>query len=213
MNGRFGGRVSMASEGGSGEIDASTASSGGPRLARVFVALKMAPEIAGKLAQMARELERFPVRLIAPADIHLTLVPPWNEVSIPDAVDKLRGVSDRFGEFNLEFRHVGYGPEQRRPRLLWAECAAGPELTQLRAELLLTFGQTDERPFRPHVTLARLRGNGTAIARKHPVDRDLALTQRVGSVELMQSPAPGESGYKVLASPLVGARPELSAPK
>jgi len=202
----------MASESGSGEIDGVTASSGGPRPARVFVALKMAPEIADELAQIARELERCPVRLIAAADIHLTLVPPWNEVSIPDAVGKLGRVADRFGAFTLEFRHVGYGPEPRRPRFLWAECAPGPELTQLRAELLLTFGQTDERPFRPHVTLARLRGNGSVIARKYPIDRELALTQRVGSVELMQSPAPGESGYKVLASPLIGARPEASSP-
>jgi 2'-5' RNA ligase len=202
----------MASGNGPDEIDGSTASSGGPHPARVFVALKIAPEIAEELAQMARELERFPVRLIAPADIHLTLVPPWSEVSIPDAVEKLRRVADRFGDFTLEFGRVGYGPEPRRPRFLWAECAAGPELAQLRAELLLTFGQTDERPFRPHVTLARLRGNGSVIARKYPIDRELALTQRVGSVELMQSPAPGESGYKVLASPLVGAKPESSSP-
>ena len=202
----------MASESGSGEIGGLTAGSGGPRPARVFVALKMAPEIAGELARIARELERLPVRLIAPADIHLTLLPPWNEVSIPDAVGKLGRVADGFGDFTLEFRHVGYGPERRRPRLLWAECAAGPDLTRLHAELLLVFGQTDERPFRPHVTLARLRGSGSGIARKHPIDRDLALTQHVGSVELMQSPAPGESGYKVLASLSVGAKPESSSP-
>ena len=66
--------------------------------------------------------------------------------------------------------------------------------------LLQAFGQADERPFRPHVTLARLRDKGRAIARKHPIDQDLALTQRVESVELMQSPPPGGSGYKVLAS-------------
>jgi len=212
MSGRLAGRVLMASESGSGEIDAMTARSGGARPARVFVALKMAPEIAGELARMARELERFPVRLIAAADIHLTLVPPWNEVSIPDAVGKLGRIADRFGDFTLEFRHVGYGPEPRRPRFLWAECAAGSGLARLRAELLLAFEQADERPFRPHVTLARLRGNGAVIARKYPVDRDIALTQRVGSVELMQSPAPGESGYKVLASPPFGANAELSSP-
>jgi 2'-5' RNA ligase len=159
---------------------------------------------------VARALERFPVRLIAPAAIHLTLVPPWNEVSIPEAVGKLHGVADRFGEFVLEFRRVGYGPEPRRPRFLWAECDAGPELARMRAALLLTFGQSDERSFRPHVTLARLRGNGASIARKCPFDRALALTQRVGSVEFMQSPAPGESGYKVLASLQLGADPEFS---
>ena len=191
------------------QVDSSAAGSGSPPRARVFVALKIAPEIADQLAQMARELQRFPVRLIAAADIHLTLVPPWNEPSIPDAVGKLHRVTDRFGDFVLEFRHAGYGPEPKRPRLLWAECAAGPELTQLRAMLLQTFGQTDERPFRPHVTLVRLRGNGAAVARKYPVDRDLALTQRIGSVELMQSPSPGESGYKVLASLPLGKAPEF----
>lgn len=91
---------------------------------------------------------------------------------------------------------------------MWAECAAEPTMAQLRAVLLLAFGQADERPFRPHVTLARLRGNAAIIARKHPVDRDPMLTQRVGSVELMQSPPPGGSGYKVLASPKFGANPE-----
>jgi RNA 2',3'-cyclic 3'-phosphodiesterase len=100
----------MASESGSDEASGLTASSCGRRPVRVFVALKIASEIADVLAQFVRELERFPVRIIAPADIHLTLVPPWNVVSIPDAAGKLRCVADRFGDFTLEFRHVGYGP-------------------------------------------------------------------------------------------------------
>ena len=60
------------------------------------------------------------------------------------------------------------------------------------------------RPFRPHVTLARLRGNGAIIARKHPIDQNLLLVQRIESVELMQSPPPGGSGYRVLASLQLG---------
>jgi hypothetical protein len=44
--------------------------------ARVFVGLKIAPEIATELAQLAAVLEKLPVRLVKPADIHLTLVPP-----------------------------------------------------------------------------------------------------------------------------------------
>ena len=82
--------VLMASGSGSDEIDGLTASSGCLQPpARVFVALKIAPELADELTQMAPELERFPVRLIAPADIHLMLVPPWDEVSMPDAVEVL----------------------------------------------------------------------------------------------------------------------------
>lgn len=184
----------------------------GARPVRVFVALRIAPEIARELAQHGRGLEQLSVRIAPPDDIHLTLVPPWNEALIPDAVEKLRRVADRFVPFDLAFRHIGYGPEPRRPRLLWAECAVGAEIAELRAALLQAFGETDERPFRPHVTLARIRNKGRTIARAHPIDQDIALTQRVESVELMQSPLPGESGYKVLASlPLGGNREAASA--
>ncbi len=171
--------------------------------ARVFVALKIVPEITRELVQLA-ELERFPVRLIAPDDIHLTLVPPWNEASIPAAIEKLRGVAGKAAPFSLAFVHLNYGPQPRRPRLLWAECTASEELAALHAALLLVFGQSDDRPFRPHVTVARIRGNGAAVARKQPIDRALPFIQQVETVELMQSPPLGEVGYRVLASLRLG---------
>ena len=177
---------------------ASPATNGRP--ARVFVGLKVAPEIASQLAQLAATLEKPSVRPVAEADIHLTLVPPWNETSIPDAIAKLGRVAAGFGAFRLIFQHVGYGPQPRRPRLLWADCAATDEIAALRMALLQAYGQTDDRPFKPHVTLARIRAEGPAIAHKHPIDRPLSLTQRVESIELFQSPPPGGSGYQVLAS-------------
>ena len=172
--------------------------------ARVFVALRVASKIANELAQMARELERFAVRLITPTDIHLTLVPPWNETSIPAAIEKLRGVADKAAPFTLAFEHLGYGPQPRRPHLLWADCAENEKLTALHSALLLAFGQSEERPFRPHVTVARIRGKGGVLARKHPIDRALAFSQRVESVELMQSPPAGETGYRMLVSLKLG---------
>jgi len=183
------------------------------RPARVFVGLKVAPDIARELARLAQDLEGFAVRLIAPADIHLTLVPPWNEPSPSEAIEKLRIVAGKFGAFPLTVQHVGYGPDPRRPRLLWADCAATNEIAALRGALLEVYQQTDDRPFLPHVTLARIRGNGRAIARERPIDRDLSLTQRVGSVELFQSPPQGERGYRVLAvAPLEGSEPSASNP-
>jgi len=183
------------------------AAEAGVQPARIFVALRIAPEIARELARLGKGLERFSVRLVPPADIHLTLVPPWSEVSVADAVAKLRRVAGTCGAFTLEICQIGYGPEPRRPRFLWAECEASDEVAKFRAALLRAFGQADERPFRPHVTLARLCDNGRVVARKYPVDNDIAFMQRVDSVELMQSPALGESGYKVLASLPLGENP------
>jgi len=171
----------------------------GPQ-ARVFVGLKIVPEIAIQLVQLTAALQRPAVRPVAPADIHVTLVPPWNEASTPDAIERLGRVACRFHTFTLIIQHVGYGPQPRQPRLLWADCAASGEITALRAALMQACGQTDGRAFQPHVTLARIRGDGRAIARNHPIDQQLSLTQRIESVELFQSPPPGENGYRVLAS-------------
>ena len=124
---------------------------------RLFVGVKIATDIAEELAKLVQPLEGLPVRLIPAADLHLTLVPPWNEADISAAIEKLRA-----------------------------------------------FGQLQERPFRPHVTLARLHKMGRAIAGKHPFDQTLSLTQRVKSIELFRSPRKGERGYVVLDSvPLV----------
>lgn len=177
-----------------------TVEEAGPPPPRVFVALKIAPDLAQTMFGLSAAFAGLAVRRIPAADIHLTLVRPWREGEIAAAVGRLAGVATRHTPFELAFQHVGYGPQPQRPRLLWVECVPNDALAVLHADLLAALGQSDERPFRPHVTLARIRGNGAAIARKVPIDRALVLAQQVVSVELMRSPPPGGAGYTVLAS-------------
>jgi 2'-5' RNA ligase len=188
-----------------------TAPAADVRPVRLFVGLKIGDQAAQELVRIAQVLRGPAVRAIAADDIHLTLVPPWQESSPATAIEKLRPVAARSGAFALIVEHVGYGPDPRRPRYLWADCVAAEELTALRAALLTAYGAADDdRPFRPHLTLARLRNNGRAIARKHPIDRPIALRQQIESVELFQSPAAGGRGYRVLASiPLGGGLPRV----
>ena len=56
---------------------------------RIFVGIKVEPELARQLVLLAKH-EHVPFRYVPADDIHLTLVPPWNEASVPDAVAKLR---------------------------------------------------------------------------------------------------------------------------
>jgi 2'-5' RNA ligase len=170
------------------------------RPVRVFAGLKIDGQIARDLTRLAQELKEPEVRAVAVDDVHLTLVPPWTESATSEAIETLAAVAGRFAAFMLTIQRAGYGPDLRWPRLLWADCAMVDELTALRAALLAAYGQTDERPFRPHITLARIRGHGHAIARRHPIDQPLALRQWVKSIELFQSPAPRERGYRILAS-------------
>jgi 2'-5' RNA ligase len=167
---------------------------------RVFVGIKVAPDIVEELAKLVEPLAHLPVRLVAPADIHLTLVPPWSETDVPGAVETLHKAVRGLPAFTLTFARFAYGPTCRRPRLLWAECVPTPEIAQMRALLLAAFGQAEERPFRPHVTLARLQRNGRAAANEHPFNQTLSLTQRVEAIELFKSPGKNEKGYEALVS-------------
>lgn len=171
-----------------------------PKPARIFVGIKVDPDLAAQLAVLAAPLKETGVRLVAPADIHLTLVPPWRETVIERAVERLSEASSRFVPFSLRLDHIGYGPETRRPRLLWAECAVTEDIASLQSALMKTFERENSRPFRPHLTLAHIRDNGGRIARKHPINHALSLSQLVRTVELFRSPPPGTAGYHIVAS-------------
>jgi len=123
-------------------------------------------------------------------------VPPWQEVSLDQAIGRLREVAGMSAPFSLKFHHLGYGPQPQRPNLLWVDCAATDEIAELRNSLMGAFGQGDSRPFRPHVTLARIRDGERSLARRHPIDKDLDLVQMVRTIELFQSPPPGATGYR-----------------
>ena len=179
--------------------------------ARIFVGLKIGPDIASRLAADVAELRKTPARLVAPADIHLTLVAPWQEVSIDRAIERLRQVVGGYTPFPLKLRHLGYGPQRRRPNLLWVDCSATDEIVALRHALLQVFGQEDNRPFRPHVTLARIPAGERSFVRRHPIDKDLDFVQPVQTVELFQSPSPGATGYQILASLELGKREAAAA--
>jgi len=181
--------------------------------ARIFVGIKVTDEVAQELAELARPLEQQVVRLVPTIDIHLTLVPPWNEINIAAAAETLQAAISYFKPFVLTFVHLGYGPKLREPRLLWVECAASTELTDLRTMLLTAYGKCDSRPFLPHVSLARMLRNGRRIARRNPIDRTLLLTQLITSVELFRSSAHGQSGYRVLASLPLGCKPDAKTEK
>src|SRR5579863_1361163 len=60
---------------------------------------------------------------------------------------------------SINFRSLGFFPNDRRPRVLWAGVQAGPELAELATAVdaaLHSIGYPlEERTFSPHLTLAR----------------------------------------------------------
>jgi 2'-5' RNA ligase len=65
--------------------------------------------------------------------------------------------------FSLDVRGVGVFPNCRRPRVIWVGIEKEPELVKLQQRVekgLQGLGfESEKRPFRPHLTLARLKSS------------------------------------------------------
>lgn len=117
---------------------------------------------------------------------------------IPPAMDD---VASAHGAFPMRIRHVGAFPNFRRARVVWMGVEPEPRLELLHHDVELAcdrlgFG-VEGRPFRPHVTIARVRGNTDAGALR-PLARlakrvDLEREVMVERIDLMQS-IPGRAG-------------------
>ena len=119
--------------------------------------------------------------------------------------------------FPIIFRGVGFFPNARRPRVLWAGVEGGAPLADLATAVdtsLATLGiAREERAFSPHLTLARfdtprgLQALHAAIEKSGPLDFGSATA---GNFHLYQSILKrGGAEYTRLATySLTGSEPE-----
>ncbi len=136
---------------------------------RLFVAADLNPEVRARLAGLQDELRGLPLRVswARPEGIHLTLkflgeVPPDRRAAIETA---LRPAGLGIPPFRLEAEGVGTFPERGLPRVIWVglggDTGAAERLQRSIERALEAVGFAPEsRPFRPHLTLGRVKGAG-----------------------------------------------------
>jgi RNA 2',3'-cyclic 3'-phosphodiesterase len=132
---------------------------------RLFIAVPLptpAIEEAGRVLRTLRESE-WPVRWVRDDGLHITLK-FFGEVTSDrlDSIEELVQISTK-GMHPMEMTLQGGGafPSGRRPRVLRLEVKAGPDLELLQDRLERGGEQIgfapEGRPFRPHITLGRVR--------------------------------------------------------
>ena len=134
---------------------------------RSFIAIELPEEAKKGLARLRKELERDEqrfVKWVAPGGIHLTLkflgnIPSMRVAEITEAIQKAtQGISP----FHLEISGLGAFPNLRQVRVFWVGIGGEVDkLSQLQQNIdsaLAPLGfAKEERPFMPHLTLARIR--------------------------------------------------------
>jgi 2'-5' RNA ligase len=134
---------------------------------RLFVAIEIPSEIRGALAAFLKEL-----RAIAPQakwvradNLHVTLKFLGEVEPSKFAVVRTALAAMRFPQaVALDFRGLGFFPNEKRPRVFWTRMEASPNLAPLAADIDQAMHKLgfslEERPFTPHLTLARFNPPG-----------------------------------------------------
>jgi len=150
---------------------------------RLFLAAPLPDALRGHIATLIDALgaEGWPVRWVDPEGAHLTL--HFLGEAAPERAELLRlglpGAVARHQRFELASARLGVFPGVDRPRVLWLGLT-GPlqELATLHDDLvspLRQLGFAIERgPFRPHITLGRVRDGA-------PPDLSSAIQQRLAA--------------------------------
>ena len=131
---------------------------------RAFVALEIPGSVVDSLVQTQKELEATgaDVKLVERENLHLNLkfLGELRDAEVAEAKSRLGRLSLK--GLDVTIRGVGAFPNSARPRVVWAGIAPEDEprvipIARGVIGALEGIGERDDRPFRPHVTLARVR--------------------------------------------------------
>lgn len=134
---------------------------------RTFIALDLPPNVRTSLEGFVRELKKAdaPVAWVKSDRIHLTLkflgdVP---EERIPDIREAMERVAASTRPLTLGVAGCGAFPTMKEMRVVWVGLRSGNEplarLARRIEEILAPLGfKREGRPFKPHLTLGRVKG-------------------------------------------------------
>ena len=172
---------------------------------RLFTALGISPEIRNNLTTFLDEMSPLAPRAkwVRPENLHVTVkylgeTEAWKLGAVSQALASIRSAQP----VTLEFRGLGFFPNEKRPRVLWVGIEVSANLKVLAEQIdrsLLELGYPPEsRAFTPHLTLARLDPPGlpaplgAAMARHAPQHFGSLATAELHLIESHLKPTGAE---------------------
>lgn len=178
---------------------------------RLFTGIALDKKVQSALEQVLRELRPLaPLKWSPVENLHITtkFIGEWPEDKLADLKRALAAMPAP-PAFPMTVSRFGYLPNPHNPRLLFTAVEAGPELGELARrteDTLVPLGVArEDRPFTPHLTLARIGNNSVRVVREHIAkmkNPDFGSFQVSEFHLYLSTPRPGGSGsvYRSLAT-------------
>ena len=134
---------------------------------RTFIALTLDGSLHKTLSEVIDRFasSRASVKWVTPQNVHATLKFLGNveEARLPEVFAACENAAGGFKPIELEVRAVGCFPDMRRPRVVWLGIEKGDEALKklqktVENELELIGFPKEEREFRAHLTIGRVKG-------------------------------------------------------
>ena len=133
-------------------------------LIRAFIAANLAPSVSEEMAKVQSALLNpdCDIRWVKPQGFHLTFRFLGNieQTRVVPILTALRAAARLQPRFQVRTQGLGAFPSLTRPRVLWARLS-GDGLRELHTKIEAALGScgfpSEDRAFRPHITLGRVR--------------------------------------------------------
>jgi RNA 2',3'-cyclic 3'-phosphodiesterase len=143
---------------------------------RIFIGIDLDDEVRTKIARFLDGVRGFApdARWVRPESLHITL--KFIGEQKPEQVDAISECLRRVEGSVVDIRLGGHGffPTAKSPRVFWIGIQSGPELGGLATNIDASVAELgiprEDRPFSPHLTLAR-GGGGSGSPKRRKSDR------------------------------------------
>jgi len=132
---------------------------------RTFIAIDIpvAVKLKGLLELLRVDMIEEKIRWVNPEILHITLsfLGDTSEEQVNYISEQLEKIGSGYSSMDLHFKELGVFPNLRKPRVFWVGMERNELLENLQGEIevkLRDYGiNRENRPFKPHLTIARIK--------------------------------------------------------
>ncbi len=162
---------------------------------RLFFGINFSDNIRNELKKIINEFRKFdePVKWENPEKLHITLL-FLGDVKIEDKLVLLNDTDnmEKFPTFDIMIKSKGVFPNYKMPRIIWLGIEENLIMHNISENIRLICRKRgiefDEKEFKPHLTIGRIKGNISQRFKDFLVNYNYdPIIDRINSFELIKS--------------------------